>query len=426
MKFGTAGIRGKFYELTPKEAYEIALNMGSHLGPKIAIAMDGRNNSQALKDAIRSALLFLGKEVYDLGLASTPTLQLFITQKGMDGGFMVTASHNPPEWNGIKAIDSKGIVIPKEKANKMLSGTPKPNPHNMFHSINYGETHAQHLLEHFPLTLDKSLVVDYGNGVGTTVFSHLLPSITQDYLELNDVVDGNFPGRNSEPVKENLSQLLSHLNNYDIGIAFDGDADRSVLVTKKHFIDGDLSLALASYLLEKPKVVMTVATSKVIEDIVGRENVIYTKVGVPYLAQATLENNATIAGEESGGLIYPKVNIGKDGFVTALLLLYLTKGNLDSKIEEIPKYYRIKKKVEVPADKKEYMVEQLKQELPQYFEGEAITLDGIRINLKDAWFIVRASGTEHYLRIFVEARSQEKAQNLMEQLEEIVYRFKSI
>ncbi|NPA22080.1 MAG: hypothetical protein GXN92_00675 [Candidatus Micrarchaeota archaeon] len=422
MRFGTAGIRGRYWELTPKEAYEIALKIGSQMGKKIALAMDGRNNSQALKDSIRSALLYLGKEVYDIGLAPTPTLQLYITQQGMDGGFMVTASHNPPEWNGIKVIDHRGVVLPKERANPMLEHTPSEfRPHNVFHSLDYTHRHAFHLLEHLGMELDKSLAVDYGNGVGVKVFSHVLPHIAQDYLEINDRIDGNFPGRNSEPVPANLTKLQSLLNHYDIGIAFDGDADRAVLMTKKHFIDGDLSLALAASLLDSPKVVMTVATSKVVEDIVGKENVIYTKVGVPYIAEAVLEHNATLGGEESGGLIYPKVNVGKDGLATALLLLKLTKGDLDSYVERLPRYVRIKEKIAVPGDKKHEIVERLKQTLPQHFSGDVITLDGIRINMKDSWFIIRPSGTEDYIRIFVEARTKEKAQQLMEELKELVF-----
>lgn len=440
IKFGTAGIRGKFFELTPVEAFFSIVLVNPLLTEKVVIARDGRNNGSALLNAVEAGLFYLGKKPLNASIVPTPTLQYYCFKHNI-AGVMVTASHNPPEWNGIKVIKKNGVVLKKEEGNKILDEQTKVfgeikktlyKPHNNKENVEITKDYIEAVIKFANIkNPDKigKIVVDYGNGVASVVFSPILKKLGINAKEINKKIDGNFPGRNSEPKEQNLKQLIELVKkeNYSIGIAFDGDGDRCTFVLKDEFLDGNKSFAIIlEYWLSKHKgdVATTVITTKAIEDIAKKHGrkVYYTKVGTSYLSEKLETTNAVIAGEESSGVIIKQLHLGKDGIVTALLMLKLIEeGKLIDIMKKLPKYYTIK--INMPVDKEiklkvmEVVKEKIRERAKRNKES-LVELDGIRANGKDYWYIIRPSGTEHLIRLLVEATNKEKAENLSNQLKQ--------
>ena len=435
LKFGTAGIRARINELTPKEAYEITLKLSGYLGKNIALARDARVNGKALFDGVEAALLYTGKTVYDLSLCPTPTAQLYLEKTKKDNAFVITASHNPPEWNGIKVFRKDNITLPKEEGNKMLEN-PKIEAYNPSNNVIREDPSPLHIKELLRFEVEElNAIIDYGNGVAPIIFSPYLEKAGLKAKEINKKIDGTFPGRNSEPIPKNLGEMLSFMEkeSYDIGIAFDGDADRVVFFDEKlNFISGDKTLAIVSkYILEKKKgiIVSTVATSRVVDEVVNSMHgkVIHTKVGTTYIAQAIKENNAILGGEEAGGVIYPEVHLGKDGLLTAVLMLHILKEKKTSLHElskSLPYYYFEKRKISISEEAKKTFMDKFIPHLKElYPEAKFNEADGIRVDFEDSWILVRPSGTENKLRYFVEAKTKEKALSIIEELEKEIVKF---
>ena len=439
IKFGTAGIRGKYYELTPLESYaSIILVRDAFDKEKVVIARDGRNNGKALINAVESALLYLGKEPINASLSPTPVVQYYCYKHNIPG-IVITASHNPPEWNGIKVIKSNGIVLNKEEGNEIMRKNKevefsielkKIKNESKREEINKEYINA--LLSFIKISKKEveeinkqgGVVVDYGNGVGGIVFSYFLDSLGIKKEEINKEIDGNFPGRKSEPKRENLKGLEEMMKSkkYALGIAFDGDSDRVVFFTKDgEFIDGNKGFAvIAEYWLKKHKgnVVTTVITSKAVEEIAKKygRKVYYTKVGTSYISKELVEKDGVIGGEESSGVIVKAFHLGKDGFLTAAIMLkILGEKKLEHLLSLIPKYYTKKINLEIEREKKQKFMEVIKQELEKESE-EVITIDGIRVNGKDYWYIIRPSGTEDLIRLVVESKEKEKTEKLANEL----------
>ncbi len=437
LKFGTAGVRAKVNELTPKEAYEIILKVSRNFEKKVCIGRDARNNGLALYLASEAALLYSGKEIYSLGISPTPTVQYYLEKNRMDMGIVITASHNPPEWNGIKIIKKDNIVLSKEEGNPMLEEeVSKFEITSNIIEANANKEHAKAIAKYYKDGL--KLMIDYGNGVGKLVFGEALDMLNVERDEINEKVDGSFPGRNSEPTEKNLKDLIEKMENgeYDLGIAFDGDADRVVFVDEKgNFVSGDKAFAiLAKYIMrnegkEGDLVVSTVATSRIVDEAVEKEGgkVIHVKVGTTYIAQGIKDKNALLGGEEAGGIMYPKEHLGKDGMLTAMLMIKTMKEEnkkLSELVEELPKYYFKKDKIRIEKDKKKEFMNRFIPHAKEVFkEGKINTIDGIRVDFEDSWFIVRPSGTENYIRFFAEAKSREKLERLEEELKEEIKKF---
>lgn len=442
--FGTNGVRGLFSELTPHYALKLAQAFGiwikNRYGNKIIVARDQRITSECLASAVKSGLLSVGCEVYDVGLCSSPGAEYMLNHLKASGLIIVTASHNPPEYNALKFIDGNGVTISKERGKEIINLIPrielakieeiKPIQYiTNAESYHFGKILRNLNYERLRQYKNKiKVAADFGNGT-SALYEKFLSDFAVIY-PLNKELDGLFRGRKSEPTPENLQKLSEYVKKYGLmaGFAWDGDADRFVMIDEHgNYIFGDKVVALSTLFKIKiknekiKKAIITVSTGRVVEDIVKKHGgeVIYTKVGAPYLSEEMLNQKAQIAGEEVGGVIWPEVSLAKDGIMTSFAIIeMLTYKPLSEWLNELPEYYNVKNKVYIPTNEmKNLIIEEIKERLKN---ENIITIDGIRINFEDSWVIIRASGTEPYIRIFAEAKTKEKAKELAEKYTEMV------
>ncbi|MDD5022977.1 MAG: phosphoglucosamine mutase [Candidatus ainarchaeum sp.] len=486
MLFGTNGVRGKFNELTPELALMIAQGIGTYFKKnkecKIGVARDARLTGECIENAVLSGLVSVGCKVINLGLISSPTAEFMIKKLSLDGLIIITASHNTPEWNALKVVDSKGISISKERGEKIekLMEKIKNVEWNEVKSIeNYQNSikeHEKKILEF--IDLDKmrnrelKIVLDCGNGTATTIAPVLFRNMGCKVIELNSKIDGNFPGRPSEPTKENVSELIKKVKveKADAGIAWDGDGDRVIFVDENGgYIIGDKVFALSLIIKIKEskndlhsrplsdesdgikrrganmckfgassssssrkyphrishkikKVATTVATSRIIEDICkeyGKE-VVYTKVGAPALSEVIANKKADFGGEEVGGVIWPEISLAKDGFFTAAKIVeHISEKKLSEMVSEIPEYYLEKKKIEIKKEMGNVLDKIKKESLREGWKIKDV--DGVRIDFEDGWVITRTSGTEPVIRIFSEGKTKKIAEELIKKIEKIIF-----
>jgi phosphomannomutase/phosphoglucomutase len=278
------------------------------------------------------------------------------------------------------------------------------------------------------------VAIDAANATVNLVAPDLFRELGCEVISLNSSLDGHFPGRESEPTKENVKKLIETVkaSKCDFGIAFDGDADRVVLIDEKgEYIVGDRVFALSTLIKLKEKkgsVVSTVATSKAVEDVASKfgAKVLYTKIGAPYLSEVFAKSSAVIGGEEVGGVIWPELSFAKDGIFTAAKIaeaIAVEGKSLGELLKQVPLYYNEKTRIEVNDAQKAKIISSMRE----YAKGKklnVIDIDGVRINFDDSWVIIRASGTESYVRVFAESKSAEKAKKLMEEYKKLAEGFR--
>jgi len=430
--FGTNGVRGiANEELTA----DMALNLGRTIGTlrkgRIAVGMDARISSAMLKCAVIAGIASVGSDVVDIGIAPTPALQYFVKKnEEVTGGVIITASHNPREYNGIKFVHSDGTEFTREmdeESERVYKS--KKFPRATWSQVGTVEE-AEYLRMYLDGIIDKvdadaiaekqfKVVVDCGNGAASLVTPRLLKELGCDVVSLNCHHDGRFPARNSEPVEENVGMLKEVVKVADaqLGIAHDGDADRATFVDEKgNFVSEDVMLALMAKKYVEDSgggvVVTPVSSSRCVEDAVKEAGgeVVYTAVGSPVVVKVMKEVNAVFGGEGNGGLIFPEHLLARDGVMSAakvLELMALENKPLSELAAEIPRYHMLKTKVECREKKK--LLSGLREEF-----SEANFIDGARIDFEDGWLLIRPSGTEPIARIFAEAKSMEKAEELLE------------
>ncbi len=408
LMFGTNGIRGPLNILTPNLAMELGQKIGPRLGKNILVCRDHRLTSPILNSALVSGLRSVGCTVFDGGVLPYPVFEWAV--RDYDGGFMITASHNPPEDNGIKVCDSRGIALTKEKANSFLDSEI-----SISSWITVGKYHEVDILSSYlnaipRIVCDLEVILDYGNGTASIVADHLFSR----KQVINSEIDGSFPGRNSEPKEENLDLLKKLCKEEErLGIAWDGDCDRLAFVDEQgNYVRGDYIFALALKLSDIKKTISTVATSKIIEDVV--EEVHYVKVGAPYLAEALYGSDYPTAGEEVGGIIWKEFSYSKDSFYTLTKIFNKLNKRLCDVLENFPKYYSVKKLI--PVEDKSVAIAKFEE----YCCAQGWKLnkvDGVRADFEEGWTICRPSGTEPGVRLFVEHKNELKARRLFEVLE---------
>ena len=337
------------------------------------------------KSAITAGLLSTGCDVVDIGLVPTPTLQYTVKEKDFDSGVIITASHNPPQFNGIKGVASDGTEFSKdveeeiekiyfEESYSLADWKDVGKLSRWDGAINL---YINGILSNVDVDLIKDkhfhIVLDCGNGAGGLVTPILLKKLGCKITELYCEPDGTFPGHNSEPLPENLGELIKKVTEVkaDLGAAQDGDADRAIFIDEKgNYIWGDKTLALgAKYAtIKKGGIAVTpVTTSSCFDDVVIKNNgkVIHTAVGSPIVARVMIENNSVFGGEENGGLIFPELQYCRDSAMSiAKILEIMAKENkrLSELIEEIPKYVVYKTKMPCPHDKKEIVMKMLAEQ----------------------------------------------------------------
>ena len=432
--FGTNGIRGVFdKEITLEFIHDMTLAIGSYFqSGTILVGYDGRDSSPVLCKIVSSALNSIGLDCKIAGVVPTPCLEFAVKKFDYAGGLMITASHNPSEYNGIKPVANDGVEISREDELKIeeiyLQKTWKSKPKTWGITTKENkiiESYLSGILSHVDSNKIKSnqfkVVLDLGNGAQAVAAPNLCKLLNCKTILINDSLDGKFPGRGSEPTPENLSELSKIVieNNADLGIAFDGDGDRSIFCDENgKILTGDKSaLVLTKHILkENPNslVVTCLNSGSTIELLANNfdSEVIRTKVGSVEVSRKMVPTNALIGFEENGGFMYGNHNQVRDGCMTlALMLDLLTKSRhaLSNEVNLLPPSFTTKDKVACPPEKVSELLSQLKSESP-----DSDMTDGIKITIDSkSWIMIRPSGTEPIIRIYVESESQEKLDDLM-------------
>lgn len=431
--FGTFGVRRTANDvLTPEFASRLAASYGSIVQGTVAIGGDTRTSTPMLKHAITAGLLSSGCDVVDLGILPTPAIQ-YAVRNYYDGGIIVTASHNPPKFNGLKFVDEFGIGTPDDMEiaveEMYFDSEPKRVSWDKIGKVYHNETiideYIKETLKRVDVEAIRSrklkVVVDCGSGAGSYTAPYLLKALGCDVTTLNCQADGFFPGRDPEPIEPNLQDLIATVKDLgaDIGLAHDGDADRTICIDEKgNFVLGDKTFALVEKQMLKENnggiIVTTVATSQAIYDVAeefGGE-VIATAVGDLLVARKLKDTDGLFGGEENGGLIFPDFVYGRDAAMTvAKLLEILAKEDrpFSELVAELPVYYQEKLKIECPDDEKEEVMSKIAEEIKTTTDFELDTTDGVKILKDDGWVIIRPSGTEPIFRCFAESDSMDKA-----------------
>jgi len=431
--FGTNGIRGVFSEdFTLEFVHDMTLAIGTYFerGP-VLIGFDGRESSPVISKVVSSALNSIGIDCNVAGVIPTPCLEFAVKTLGYSGGIMITASHNPPQYNGIKPAASDGVEISRE--DELVIEDIYLQKSWIRNTENWGttgkeeravETYLKGIVSQVDSKLIESknfkVVLDLGNGVQAVSAPDFCKMMQCKTLLINENIDGNFPGRGSEPTPQNLSELSKTVteNNADFGIAFDGDGDRSIFCDNQgNILTGDKSaLVLTQHILKKnPEslVVTCLNSGSNIEDLAKKFNskVIRTKVGSVEVSRKMVNTDALIGFEENGGFMYGKHNQVRDGCMTlALMLDLLTAGrSLSDEIASLPPSFTTKDKVSCSPENVSRLISTLEEDFPG-----SDTTDGIKITInRRNWVMIRPSGTEPIVRVYAEAQSQEKLDIMM-------------
>jgi phosphoglucosamine mutase len=441
--FGTSGVRGVVnQDLSPDLCRQVALAIGTTLPPtsRVCIATDTRISRELIKEAVTSGLLSCSINVVDLGILPTPALALLTRESGFAAGIMVTASHNPPEFNGIKLFtdNSMGYSQAQEKEIERVYFEQK------FRQGKRGTlegAEAQDMKQKY-LSFIKSklntqgfnnrlkVVVDPGNGAASQFASYILVQMGLDVLPVNDKPDGLFPGRSPEPKEDTLQGTINFLrqHNADLAICFDGDADRVVFCDKEGFLGFNEPIAFISRLAVKrtgrKKIATTVETGTLLDLAVkdlGAE-VVRGRVGDVPVAHLAQELDAALGVEQVGVYIFPELGYYPDSIFASLFLLSQLNdaGEIRQFFQGIPRLSFEKAKIFCPNELKELVMAQVKEEVNLFAADEVNTLDGLRLEFPDSWMLIRASGTEPLIRVVSESTSQEQTDELISKGKELV------
>lgn len=434
--FGTSGIRGIVNEdFKPELVLDLGLALATNLGNSgtVAVGRDSRTSGELFENCLVAGLLSGGCDVRKLGVVPTPTVSFAVRRLGANAGVMITASHNPPEYNGVKFWDSNGMAYgPKQEARIEALYFAKSSRSVTWNRI--GGVEAIDILPEYISEIAKlvslkrkyKVVVDSGNGVGALVTPYLLRELGCEVISLNSQLDGFFPGRGLEPTAENLQELCTVVRSLgaDLGLAHDGDADRVAAVDERGKVaDQDKLLALISAHQVKKKgdvVVTTVDASGIVDEHISTKKgrVVRTKVGDVNVAAEIKKRRAVFGGEPCGAWIFPEVHLVPDGPLAAVKILELLDSankRLSELLDELPEHLTMRKKIPCPNEKKSAVMEKFEARLKKEFEGisDLLTVDGVRFSFRDgSWALVRPSGTEPYIRVTAGGKKEENVKKI--------------
>jgi phosphoglucosamine mutase len=411
--FGSSGIRTVFN----KELLNIAFRAGLGVGKtyaNVVIGTDTRTSRDAMKHAVISGLLASGARCTDAGITPTPTLA-FITRE-FDAGVMVTASHNPPEYNGVKLLNPDGSSFDLlqqahiEEAILAESFDTAKWEEIKACGLYEGaiEHHIESILTHFPEKVKIKVVVDAGCGAASDVTPRLLKKLGCEVVTLNCYNSGFFP-RVIEPVAANLGELCRAVKESGAacGIAHDGDADRMMAVDDRgRFITGDVMLALFASALGVREVVTTLDASMTIEEM-GLK-VRRTKIGDTWVSDE-LKKGGNFGGETSGAWIFPAISLCPDGIYAAAQVASIAgKHKLSDLVDAVPVYPLVRGSITSEG----VVMNRLESKLKDMKPVSVSNTDGMRLGFKDGWLLVRPSGTEPKIRLTAEAKTEMRARQL--------------
>ena len=428
--FGTNGIRGVFgKDLSLDFLVNITRSLAAYYkkGP-ILIGRDGRNSNNIMFNIVTAALNSDGLDTVDAGILPTPCLQYATKRNEFNGGIMITASHNPPEYNGLKPIANDGVELPRQDESVV---------EQIFENKTFitSEIVGQNFKEEMIIDryiddvlalvdVDRikkrkfKVTMDLGNGVQALVAPLLAKKLGCTVITVNGTIDGDFPGRGSEPTASNLSLMsfVAKETNSDIGAAFDGDGDRSIFCDEKGIVSwGDKTgTLLAKYLIltkhPKAKIVCPVNTTNILTK-VAQDNgseIIHTKVGSVEVSREMIKQGAIIGMEENGGFMYGVLNQVRDGALTTVLMLDLMASeekSLSAILSSLPKVYQYKSKFECSEMG---LIQKVVDSVKNHGSPMKIeTLDGVKIWFdEESWLMLRPSGTEPLIRIYGESTDE--------------------
>lgn len=436
---GVSGIRGIVgTSLTPCVALDFAAAFGTPLaGQKVVVSRDGRSTGPMLRHAVVAGLLSVGCRVEDIDIAATPTCGFYVRHSGAAGAIQITASHNPPPWNGLKLFRREGFVLSPTAGALVAENYRRRTwsfvPWNRVSQVEtIDDPHRPHL-EKVLASVDVDrirrrafrVVVDVNHGSGAMFAVRLLESLGCQTVLLGGDPDGHFE-HGPEPTEENLIGLTESVRaaGADLGFATDPDADRLAIVDDRgRYIGEEYTLALAiRHRLSRQAgpVVINSSTSRLSEDVARAAGVcvIRTKVGEVHVAERMIAEGAVIGGEGNGGVIDPRIGYVRDSAAAMAMTLELVacaNGPLSSLVDEMPKYAIRKEKFDVRPEHLRAVIESIASKLAA--DGTVDRSDGLRIDYRDAWVQVRASNTEPVVRVIAEARTPQRAEALCDSVQ---------
>ena len=449
-----SGIRGTVNgpntkNLTPVDVVQYTSAYGTWINKKnqnkgktIVLGRDGRISGSVLLELVKSTLISMGINIIDIGLSTTPTTQIIVQKKKAEGGIILTASHNPKNWNALKLFNSKGEFLIGEEAEEIFR-IVEEGKYEFMKEDDYGKIHES--FNSFQIHIDDvknlklvncekiinkkfKVVVDGINSSGGVIVPELLKQLGCSVIEINCEPDGNF-AHNPEPLDKNLSQLKKTVREEkaDLGIALDPDVDRLVFVCENGLLFGEENtiVACSDYVLSKTKgsTVSNMSSSMSLELISKKHGCDYhsSKVGEINVVEKMKEVNAIIGGEGNGGVIYPESHYGRDALVGIVIFLsHLSELNIKTSelLDIYPKFYMIKDKINLNEN---FDFDQLKIRMKEFYKEQDIDLrDGVKIKFDESWLHIRKSNTEPIIRIYTEAKSQLKCNEIIEDFKNLI------
>ncbi len=411
--FGTSGIR----TVADKNLIQLALKVGLTVGKlygNVVVASDTRTSSEAMKHALISGLLAAGARCYDAGVIPTPTLAF--TAREFSAGVMITASHNPPEYNGIKLLNPDGSAFDSHQQKQIeetissdsFSAAPWgeiKDSHTYAEAVN---KHTERILHDFPDEFKLKIVLDCGCGAASVITPYLLRKLGCEVIALNCYPSGFFPHA-IEPIEANLRDLMKATSQLgaNLGIAHDGDSDRMMVIDDRgRFVSGDKLLAIFAQAVSAKKVITTIDTSMSIDEmgfLVTR-----TKVGDTYVSEE-LRKGGDFGGEPSGSWIFPNISLCPDGiYAAAQVVAVASQQRLSQLVDSIPSYPLLRGSISSEG----IVMSRLELQLTAMNPLSVTNTDGIKLNFEDGWLLIRKSGTEPKIRITAEAKNPERASQL--------------
>jgi len=439
LMISVSGIRGIVGEgLSPDSIIKYTAAAGTLFGAgRVMVGRDSRVTGEMVKHAVISGLMAVGCTPVDLGVCATPTVELAVKTSDAVGGIIITASHNPIQWNALKLLGSEGMFLDPDQGEKVkriadngdFAWKTWDQIGQMEEDSTATDSHIQHILGLSVLDVSQikqrnfKVAFDSVNGAGGLIVPRLLEALGCNVFPLNEEPTGRF-AHSPEPVPQNLADLSAHVkkSGADVGFAVDPDADRLAVVNEKGDpIGEEYTLALAvQFILSKEKgpVVANLSTSRVIDDIAAEYGVevVRTKVGEIHVSTRMKEIGAIIGGEGNGGVILPENLFGRDA-MAAIVLILQSMAETGKSISEIwrslPQYAMSKKKIEIENENPDAILERL---TTQYANDKINQMDGLKIEWPKSWVQVRKSNTEPIIRIMAEAPNLQEAETLCDRL----------
>jgi len=431
--FGTNGVRGIVGDtMTAAWAHRLGRAVGTWLpaGSQIGLGGDARVSGSMLRLAFASGVLEEGVHVIDIGIIASPGAQLFVRNHALAAGAIVTASHNPPEWNGIKLVSPDGTETSREQEDEVEAifasnkfRTAAWNEVGQYSTADAEGEYIAAVMQQVDVeaiaAANIRVVVDAGGGAGAQSTPRLLRQLGVEVVALSCEFDGSFSDRPSEPTEQHAARCMEAVRSHsaDFGVLHDGDADRTIFIDEEgHYVWGDQTLALAAR-HELPRhgnrmMCTAISSSTCVVDgarLAGGE-VAWTAVGSPVVAREMIRLGAPFGGEDNGGLMFARHQYCRDGLMAAAFmaeLVAVSKQPLSQLLQEIPRYALVKQKIAVPDNAKELVLAKFAKKVSKL--GEIDDRDGVKIFLDNGWALVRPSGTEPIFRIQAEAKTAPEA-----------------